>query len=185
MKARLVTKTRYGFKSHGTRAKPMISTRSVARRDPSLMPLHLADRLGAEKPRWSNDQDQHDHEKGGDIHEAGVQITTGEILDHPHAQSAQHRPGEIAEAAQHGGGKGLDQKRSPNIGERERDWGHQHPCQGAHTGSYAPDDRKYALDANPHQRRGSLVFSRRLHHLTQPGPAEEGGEHSHTHERAA
>src|SRR3989344_1527906 len=81
----------------------------------------------AEKTRRPDDQHQDQYEKGEDVlvmaaeKSAGQRsdVTGAQTLDHTEQQAAQHRPGDVADAAQHRGGESLEPEHEAHVVMRQ------------------------------------------------------------------
>ena len=101
-------------------------------------------------------------------------------------EAAEHGAGQVADPAEDGGGErlqaGVEAEVEPDEAEVLTLEHAGRARQGA-TDEERHHDRLVEVDA--HQLGGLLVLGRGAHRASEPGPADEGLEHAHHHERDA
>jgi len=100
-----------------------------------------------------------DHAVGEDVAVAG-----GQRLDDPEQHAPHHRPGQIADAPEHGGGERLEAGQEAHRVFDGAEVGGVHDA--GQRGEHRPDDegeRDDRVRIDPHQRRGLRVFGRGPH----------------------
>ena len=83
----------------------------------------LYPRLFAKQPRRPEHQHDDQHDEGEDVLVVAAEEAAGQVadvarpqrLDQAEQHAAEHRPGQVADAAEHGGGEGLEAEHETHL----------------------------------------------------------------------
>ncbi len=112
-------------------------------------------------------------------------VARAERLDQPEQHAAQHRAGEVADAAQHRGGKRLQAEEEAHLVVRDAVVGADHHAR--HRAERRADDerqRDHAVDVDAHQSGHRLVLRGRAHRDAELRPVDEREEPRHHRDRS-
>src|SRR5208282_6495017 len=105
----------YGLATQGTIASPRKRMARNCRLPNARRTSDLPQAAAAEEALRQEDQHQHDDDVGRDVLQVGADVAAGERLDEADEEAAHHRTRDAGEAAEHGGGEGLDEEHEADV----------------------------------------------------------------------